>query len=128
MFPTLGKTSKEQQSINALEKKINAQKDKLDKKLTRQKILLGAFFAEMLEKNEVAGLQEYTAQHLPDFLTREADRQLFDELIKNLGGTVPEKQEAPHHQNEEEIEYEAHTDNQHRPAMLEGFGDHYGQP
>ena len=36
---------KEQQRINDLQLKINREKQKLDKKLTRQKILLGAFMA-----------------------------------------------------------------------------------
>ncbi|WP_299189611.1 hypothetical protein [uncultured Psychrobacter sp.] len=42
---------------------------KLDKKLTRQKILLGAFLVDALENDSVAGLKEYTADNLLDFLT-----------------------------------------------------------
>ncbi len=45
------------------------EKQKLDKKLTRQKILLGAFFVDALENESVAGLKEYTADNLLDFLT-----------------------------------------------------------
>jgi hypothetical protein len=45
------------------------EKQKLDKKLTRQKILLGAFFVDALENDSVAGLKEYTADNLLDFLT-----------------------------------------------------------
>ena len=42
---------------------------KLDKKLTRQKILLGAFLVDALENDSVDGLKEYTAGNLLDFLT-----------------------------------------------------------
>lgn len=51
---------KEQQKLKSLELAISREKAKVDKKLTRQKILLGAFFIEALEKNEVQGLKEYT--------------------------------------------------------------------
>jgi len=64
-----GNDLKEQQKINDLELKINREKQKLDKKLTRQKILLGAFFVDALENESVAGLKEYTADNLLDFLT-----------------------------------------------------------
>lgn len=43
---------------------------KLCKKLTRQKILLGAFLVDALEKDSVDGLKEYTADNLLNFLTR----------------------------------------------------------
>ena len=86
---------KEQQRINDLQLKINREKQKLDKKLTRQKILLGAFLIETLEKNQVQGLKEYTAKRLPEYLTRETDRKLLKGLVENLGGTMPsdEKEE-----------------------------------
>lgn len=48
-----GNELKEQQKINDLELKINREKQKLDKKLTRQKILLGAFLVDALEKDSV---------------------------------------------------------------------------
>jgi hypothetical protein len=79
---------KEQQKVKSLELAINRQKAKVDKKLTRQKILLGAFFIETLEKNDVQGLKEYTAKTLPEYLTRETDRELLKGLIDNLGGTM----------------------------------------
>jgi hypothetical protein len=37
---------KEQQSINEFERKIKLEKTRLDKKLTRQKILLGSFLSQ----------------------------------------------------------------------------------
>lgn len=79
---------KEQQKVKSLELAINREKAKVDKKLTRQKILLGAFFIEALEKNDVQGLKEYTAKTLPKYLTRETDRELLKGLIDNLGGTM----------------------------------------
>ncbi|WP_198333463.1 mobilization protein MobS [Psychrobacter aquimaris] len=79
-----GNDLKEQQKINELELKINREKQKLDKKLTRQKILLGAFLVETLEKDSVDGLKEYTADNLLDFLTRQGDKDLMSEVIYNL--------------------------------------------
>lgn len=79
---------KEQQKVRSLELAINREKAKVDKKLTRQKILLGAFLIETLEKNEVQGLKEYTAKTLPKYLTRETDRELLKGLIENLGGSM----------------------------------------
>lgn len=81
-----GNDLKERQKINELELKINREKQKLDKKLTRQKILLGAFLVDSLEKDAVDGLKEYTAANLLDFLTRQGDRDLMTDLIKGLGG------------------------------------------
>ena len=83
-----GNDLKEQQRINELEAKINREKQKLDKKLTRQKILLGAFFVDALENNSVQGLKEYTADNLLDFLTRQTDKDLMADLVKGLGGKV----------------------------------------
>ena len=86
-----GNDLKEQQRINELEAKINREKQKLDKKLTRQKILLGAFFVDALENNSVQGLKEYTADNLLDFLSRQGDKDLMTDLVKGLGGTVETK-------------------------------------
>jgi len=83
-----GNDLKEQQKINNLELKINREKQKLDKKLTRQKILLGAFLVDALEKNQVQGLKEYTAKELPNFLTRKTDKELMKELVVSLGSEM----------------------------------------
>lgn len=80
---------KEQQKVKSLELAINKEKAKVDKKLTRQKILLGAFLIETLEKNEMQGLKEYTAKTLPKYLTRETDKELLKGLIENLGSSIP---------------------------------------
>ena len=79
-----GNDLKEQQKINELELKINREKQKLDKKLTRQKILLGAFLVDALEKDSVDGLREYTADNLLDFLSRQTDKELMVDLVKEL--------------------------------------------
>lgn len=75
---------KEQQKINELQLKINKEKQKLDKKLTRQKILLGAFLADALENDSVEGLKEYTANNLLNFLTRQGDKDLMKDLVDEL--------------------------------------------
>ena len=75
---------KEQQKINELELKINREKQKLDKKLTRQKILLGTFLVDALENDSVDGLKEYTADNLLNFLTRQTDKELMEDLIDRL--------------------------------------------
>ena len=64
------------------------EEQKLDKKLTRQKILLGAFFVDALENDSVAGLKEYTADNLLDFLTRQTDKDLMADLVKGLDSKV----------------------------------------
>ena len=79
-----GNDLKEQQKINELELKINREKQKLHKKLTRQKILLGAFLVDALEKDSVHGLKEYTADNLLDFLSRQTDKELMVDLVKEL--------------------------------------------
>ncbi|TSB21713.1 mobilization protein MobS [Psychrobacter sp. YGAH215] len=83
-----GSDLKEQQKINELELKINREKQKLDKKLTRQKILLGAFLVDALENDKVDGLAQYTADNLDTFLTRQGDKNLMSELISNLEKSV----------------------------------------
>ncbi len=89
-----GNDLKEQQKINELELKINREKQKLDKKLTRQKILLGAFLVDILEKDAVGGLKEYTADNLLNFLTRQTDKDLMADLVKGLSGKVDIKADS----------------------------------
>ena len=83
-----GNDLKEQQKINDLELKINREKQKLDKKLTRKKILLGAFLVDALEKDAVDGLKKYTVDNLSSFLTRQTDKELMADLVNGLGGKV----------------------------------------
>ena len=60
------------------------EKHKLDKKLTQQKILLGAVLVDALEKDSLDGLREYTADNLLDFLSRQTDKDLMADLVKGL--------------------------------------------
>ena len=83
-----GNDLKEHQKINELQLKINREKQKLDKKLTRQKILLGAFMIELLETNKIDGLAQYTADNLEEFLTRQGDKELMGDVINNLKSQV----------------------------------------
>lgn len=93
---------KEQQIINDLQLKMNRQKEKVSKKVTRQKILLGAFLIDMLKNNEVNGLRDYTAKNLPLYLTKDIDKKLLEGLVENLGGTMnleKENSNNDHQQN-----------------------------
>lgn len=54
------------------------------KKLTRQKILLGSFMIELLETNKVEDLAQYTMDNLGNFLTKQGDKELMNELISIL--------------------------------------------
>ena len=92
-----GNDLKEQQKINELELKINRERQKLDKKLTRQKILLGAFLIELLETDKVDGLAQYTADNLEGFLTRQGDKELMDEVINSLKSQVNEVKNVDTH-------------------------------
>lgn len=83
-----GNDLKEQQKIHELELKINREKQKLDKKLTRQKILLGAFMIELLETNKIDELAQYTADNLENFLIRQGDKELMSEIINNLNRSL----------------------------------------
>lgn len=100
---------KEQQKIRDLELSITKQRDKLDKKLTRQKILLGAFLLDTLEKNEVHGLKEYTAKALPEYLTRDTDKELLKGLVENLGGNMPPVEDEVLNENTEDAQIEEYT-------------------
>lgn len=86
---------KEQQRINELEQKIKREKAKLDKKRTRQKILLGAFLIDLLENNKVNGLREYTAKNLDAFLDRKGDKELMSEVIDSLKKPASNPQQPP---------------------------------
>lgn len=93
---------KEQQSINEFERKIKLEKTRLDKKLTRQKILLGTFFIAALEKNDLEGLRDYVAKELPDYLNRATDKELFKGLVENLGGVMSSDDSTNERSNDEQ--------------------------
>lgn len=73
-----------QQQIAELERQIQLKKVQAEKALTRQKILLGSFFLDMLENNKLEGIREYTANNLDKHLTRNADKELLAPVIDNV--------------------------------------------
>lgn len=103
---------KEQQKINELEKKIQDEKDKLDKKVIHQKIVLGEFLLDMLEKNAVAGLKEYTVNNLDEFLTRKTDKEAFKAFIDSLKDE-PKDEELDKDEEETDDEISRQSQYQH---------------
>lgn len=99
-----GMDLKEKQKINELELKINREKQKLDKKLVRQKILLGAFLIEILDKDSVPSLKEYTANNLSRFLTRKTDKELMNGLIEQLSNKTVFADDRTNNVNEKKID------------------------
>lgn len=85
---------KEQQQIAEFERKMKQKKQKLDKKLTRQKILIGAFVIEQLKKDDenLSDFKKVISDNFENFLTREADKELMAKFIKNLRKSVEVKQ------------------------------------
>lgn len=66
----------------ALKARLSKQKRTED---TRRKVLLGAFILHRLEhgRDETSrNLADWLRRELPGFLTRDTDRPLFDELLK----------------------------------------------
>lgn len=77
-------TSEKQARINELEAKIAKEKEALNKKLNRQKIMLGAFLIDALENNKLEGLRKYVVDNLDNFLTRKSDKEAFAPFIENI--------------------------------------------
>ena len=102
---------KEQQRINDIEQKIKRERAKLDKKLTRQKIVLGTFLVDALEKNAVHGLKEYTAKNLPDFLTRKSDKDAFKDMVESLGGVMTSEEKS---ENNDDINHQSQHQHQNQ--------------
>ena len=73
-----------QQQIAELEKQIQLKKAQAEKALTRQKILLGSFFLDILENNRLEGVREYTVDNLEKYLTRNSDKELLAPVIDNV--------------------------------------------
>lgn len=81
---------KERQRLEELKRQAKVQQVKLDKRLNKQKILMGAFLGQVLatEGADEQMIREYFAIHFPDFLTRKSDRFLFKSMIESLGGDM----------------------------------------
>ena len=77
-------TSDKQARINELEAKIAKEKEALNKKLNRQKIMLGAFLIDALENNKLEGLRKFVVDNLDNFLTRKSDKEAFAPFIENI--------------------------------------------
>ena len=81
------------QDVNDLEelkRQAKVQQVKLDKRLNKQKILMGAFLGQVLatEGESEQMIREYFAIHFPDFLTRASDKHLFKSMVESLGGDM----------------------------------------
>lgn len=81
--PTL-LTNDKQARINDLEAKIAKEKEALNKKLNRQKIMLGAFLIDALENDKLEGLRKFVTDNLDNFLTRKSDKEAFAPFIENI--------------------------------------------
>lgn len=81
---------KERQRLEELKRKAKLQQVKLDKRLNKQKILMGAFLGQVLagESEEEKFIQNYFAKNFPAFLTRKSDKELFESMVKSLGGDM----------------------------------------
>lgn len=77
-------TSDKQARINDLEAKIAKEKEALNKKLNRQKIMLGAFLIDALENDKLEGLRKFVTDNLDNFLTRKSDKEAFAPFIENI--------------------------------------------
>ena len=81
---------KERQRLEELKRQTKIQQVKLDKRLNKQKILMGAFLGQVLatKGDDEQMIREYFAIHFPDFLTRKSDKFLFKSMIESLGGDI----------------------------------------
>ena len=74
--PRLKKLKQRREQIEARIKNLEARDKAREKKRdTRRKILIGAFYLEQMEKDEI--LKKKTLSGLNGFLVRENDRELF---------------------------------------------------
>ena len=81
---------KERQRLEELKRQAKVQQVKLDKRLNKQKILMGAFLGRVLATDGESEqmIRKYFAIHFPDFLTRKSDKELFKSMIESLGGDM----------------------------------------
>ena len=81
---------KERQRLEELKRQAKVQQVKLDKRLNKQKILMGAFLGQVLATDGESEqmIREYFAIHFPDFLTRKSDKFLFKSMVESLGGDM----------------------------------------
>lgn len=80
------------QRLNELERKKQVIADKVSKKESKAKILLGEFLIDMLEKKSVAGLNDYVASNFENSLKVE-DKKSLKSVIENLKKLVNKSSE-----------------------------------
>lgn len=87
---------KERQKLEELKRQAKVQQVKLDKRLNKQKILMGAFLGQVLASkgDDEKMIQDYFAIHFPDFLKRTSDKHLFKSMIESLGGDMGLEEES----------------------------------
>ena len=87
---------KERQRLEELKRQAKVQQVKLDKRLNKQKILMGAFLGQVLASkgDDEKMIQDYFAMNFPDFLTRASDKHLFKSMIESLGGDMGLEEEV----------------------------------
>ena len=100
---------KERQRLEELKRQAKVQQVKLDKRLNKQKILMGAFLGQVLatEGESEQMIREYFAIHFPDFLTRASDKHLFKSMVESLGGDMGLDEEDPFVANTKKSNQEA---------------------
>lgn len=81
---------KERQRLEELKRQAKVQQVKLDKRLNKQKIMMGAFLGQVLvsKGDDEKMIQDYFAMNFPEFLTRKSDKELFKSMIESLGGDM----------------------------------------
>ena len=81
---------KERQRLEELTRQAKVQQVKLEKRLNKQKILMGAFLGQVLATDGESEqmIREYFAIHFPDFLTRKSDKELIKSMIESLSGDM----------------------------------------
>lgn len=87
---------KERQKLEELKRQAKVQQVKLDKRLNKQKIMMGAFLGQVLatKGDDEKMIQDYFAIHFPDFLTRASDKHLFKSMVESLGGDMGLEEEV----------------------------------
>ena len=101
---------KERQRLEELKRQAKVQQVKLDKRLNKQKILMGAFLGQVLASDgrDEKIIQKYFATNFPSYLTRESDKFLFKSMIESLGGDMGlGEEEGPFVANAKENNQEA---------------------
>ena len=100
---------KERQRLEELKRQAKVQQVKLDKRLNKQKILMGTFLGQVLatEGESEHMIREYFAIHFPDFLTRASDKHLFKNMVESLGGDMGLDEEDPFVANTKKSNQEA---------------------